>query len=144
MLYLNFSPIFLFAAVTVPSGFETACLLAGSPTKNWPSFVNATTDGNALPYNEAPSALGTITGFPACITDAAQLLVPKSMPIIFSFAILLFLLGFLADFYLCMPKHLFIKHVAFLQFFYYYVFFHVIMFFYQQNFVVICIKLLVQ
>jgi len=46
--------------MTVPFGFETACLLAGSPTNIWPSFVKATTDGNAFPYNDAPSAEGTI------------------------------------------------------------------------------------
>ena len=68
----------------VLSGLVTACLLAGSPTKRSPSFENATIDGNALPAIVVPSAAGISTGFPPCITDAAELLVPKSIPIIFS------------------------------------------------------------
>ncbi len=69
--------------MTVPSGLLTACLRAGSPTSMWPSLVNATTLGNALPYRLVPSALGTMTGRPACKTLAAEFDVPKSMPIIF-------------------------------------------------------------
>ena len=70
------------AATIVPSGFVTACLLAGSPTKSSPSFEKATTEGNALPPTVTPSAAGIIVGFPPIITDAAELLVPKSIPII--------------------------------------------------------------
>jgi hypothetical protein len=66
----------------VRSGFDTACLRAGSPTKRCPSFVNATTDGNALPPKLVPSALGMIVGRPWSNTAAAELLVPKSIPII--------------------------------------------------------------
>ncbi len=82
ILYLWSEPIFLFAAVIVLSGLLTACLLAGSPTKSCSSFVNATTEGNALPYCVAPSALGIIFGFPASKKEAAELLVPKSTPTI--------------------------------------------------------------
>ncbi|KHO53478.1 MAG: hypothetical protein QT04_C0004G0011 [archaeon GW2011_AR11] len=82
--YLWPVPIFRLAPEMVFSGLETACLRAGSPTSSWPSFVKATMLGNALPYAVVPSALGMITGFPPCRTDAAELLVPRSMPIIFS------------------------------------------------------------
>ena len=70
------------AAIIVLFGFVTACLLAGSPTKSSPSLLNATTDGNALPPTVAPSAAGIIVGFPPITTAAAELLVPKSIPII--------------------------------------------------------------
>src|SRR5579883_2372759 len=66
----------------VPSGFDTACLLAGSPTSNCPSFVKATYDGNALPPTLVPSAEGIMVGLPPIITAAAELLVLKSIPII--------------------------------------------------------------
>ncbi len=67
----------------VLSGLVTACRLAGSPTKSSPSLENATTDGNAFPPTVAPSAAGTMVGFPPITTAAAELLVPKSIPIIF-------------------------------------------------------------
>ena len=84
ILYKKSSPIFRFASRIVLSGFVTACLLAGSPTSRSPSFENATTDGNALPATVVPSAAGIKVGLPPWITDAAELLVPKSIPIIFS------------------------------------------------------------
>ena len=74
-------PILRFAATMVFVGFVTACLRAGSPTKRSPSFVNATTEGNALPPTVAPSAAGIMAGLPPIITAAAELLVPRSMPI---------------------------------------------------------------
>ena len=58
----------------------TACLLAGSPTINSPS-LNATTEGNAFPPTVAPSAAGIIVGLPPMTTAAAELLVPRSIPI---------------------------------------------------------------
>src|SRR5512137_414054 len=61
-------------AITVPSGFDTAWRLAGSPTSIWPSLVNATYDGKALPPRLVPSALGMIVGLPASTTAAAELL----------------------------------------------------------------------
>src|SRR3990167_236962 len=67
----------------VPSGFIVACRFAGSPTSLWPSLVNATKDGKALPLaTPAPSALGIMTGLPASITAAAEFDVPRSIPII--------------------------------------------------------------
>ena len=66
----------------VLSGLVTDCLRAGSPTKRSPSLVNATTDGNALPPTVAPSAAGIMVGLPPITTAAAELLVPKSIPII--------------------------------------------------------------
>ena len=82
ILKVSSEPIFLLAAKIVLTGLVTACLLAGSPTKRSPSLVNATTDGNALPPTVTPSAAGIIVGFPPIITAAAELLVPKSIPII--------------------------------------------------------------
>ena len=76
--------MFLFASLIVLSGLVTACLLAGSPTSNSPSFEKATIEGNALPAAVVPSAAGIRVGFPPCIIAAAELLVPKSIPIIFS------------------------------------------------------------
>ena len=38
----SLDPIFLLTFLMVPSGFVTACLLAGSPTRSWPSVVKAT------------------------------------------------------------------------------------------------------
>ena len=53
-----------------------------------PSFVNATTEGNIFPPNVEPSAEGMITGLPPSKYAASELVVPKSIPIIVSFAIL--------------------------------------------------------
>jgi len=55
-------PILRLIAVTVPSGLDTACLLAGSPTIFRPLSSKATYDGNALPPNVRPSAAGMISG----------------------------------------------------------------------------------
>ena len=89
MVTLCLVPIFLLIFIIVFSGFNTACLLAGSPTILSPSLVNATTDGNILPPNVEPSAEGIITGLPPSRYAASELVVPKSIPIITSFAILL-------------------------------------------------------
>jgi hypothetical protein len=48
-------------------------------------LVKATTLGKALPPIELPSALGMITGLPPSITAAAELEVPKSIPITLEF-----------------------------------------------------------
>ena len=77
-------PIFLFASLIVLSGLVTACLLAVSPTNKLLSLSKATIDGNALPAIVFPSAAGIRVGLPPCITAAAELLVPRSIPIIFS------------------------------------------------------------
>src|SRR5579862_4738267 len=68
----------------VPSGLLIACLLAGSPTRSWPSRVNATTDGNIFPATVGPSALGIIVGLPPMITAAAEFVVPRSIPDVIS------------------------------------------------------------
>ncbi len=88
-------PIFLFTFLIVPLGFVTACLLAGSPTRSCPSCVNATYDGKDLPPTDVPSALGITAGLPPSITEAAELLVPRSIPIIldiFTHLLLIYLL----------------------------------------------------
>src|SRR5216117_620183 len=61
-------------------GLVTACRLATCPTSRSPSFVKATTDGVVRP----PSALGMTTGSPPSITATTELVVPRSIPMIFS------------------------------------------------------------
>ena len=69
----------------VPSGFDTACRRAGSPTILRPPSSKATYDGNALPPTVRPSAAGIISGCPvALITAHALFDVPRSIPMIFS------------------------------------------------------------
>jgi len=79
-------PISLLTENIVFSGLVTACLFANKPTNLSPFFVNATIEGVVLP----PSAFSMITGFPPSITATTELVVPKSIPIIFP--IILFLL----------------------------------------------------
>src|SRR6059058_3017793 len=64
---------------TVFVGLVTACRLATWPTSRSPSLVNATTDGVVRP----PSALGMTTGSPPSMTATTELVVPRSMPMIF-------------------------------------------------------------
>ena len=65
---------------TVRSWFVTACRLAKLPTMRSPVFENATTDGVVRP----PSALGMMTGSPPSITATQELVVPRSIPMIFA------------------------------------------------------------
>src|SRR5436190_16396161 len=67
--------------------FVTCCRFAGAPTSRWPSFANATTDGVVRP----PSAFGITAGSPPSITAIAELVVPRSMPIVFAMLYLLLL-----------------------------------------------------
>ena len=60
-------------------GLVTAWRLATWPTSRSPSLVNATTDGVVRP----PSALGMTTGSPPSMTATTELVVPRSMPMIF-------------------------------------------------------------
>src|SRR5574341_1389991 len=60
-------------------GFVTAWRLATWPTSRSPSLVNATTEGVVRP----PSELGMTTGSPPSITATTELVVPRSMPMIF-------------------------------------------------------------
>ncbi len=61
-------------------GLVTACRRAGSPTIVSPLSVKATTLG----VSRLPSALGiTLTSLPS-MTATTELVVPKSIPIIFS------------------------------------------------------------
>src|SRR5690606_25827784 len=64
---------------TVWRGLVTAWRLATWPINRSPSLVNATTDGVVRP----PSALGITTGSPPSITDTTELVVPRSIPMIF-------------------------------------------------------------
>src|SRR5689334_14550885 len=65
---------------TVFWGLVTACRLATWPTRRSPSFVNATTEGVTRP----PSAFGITTGSPPSMTATTELVVPRSIPMIFS------------------------------------------------------------
>src|SRR5207253_1146761 len=58
----------------------TAWRFATWPTRRSPSLVNPTTDGVTRP----PSALGMTTGSPPSITATTELVVPRSIPMIFS------------------------------------------------------------
>jgi hypothetical protein len=100
-------------AAMVPSGLDTACRLAGSPTSNCPSLVNATYDGNAFPPKLVPSAEGIIVGLPPSITAAAELLVPRSIPIIL--AILFTFLRCLAYFHFGMSDYSWTEEITFLE-----------------------------
>jgi hypothetical protein len=64
---------------TVCLGLVTAWRLATWPTSRSPSLVKATTDGVVRP----PSALGMTTGSPPSITATTELVVPRSIPMIF-------------------------------------------------------------
>ena len=95
----------------VPSGLVTACLRAGSPTSSSPSLVNATYEGKAFPPMLVPSALGMIVGLPPSMTDAAELLVPKSIPII----LVIVITCALRYLDLGAPQHLVAEVVSFLE-----------------------------
>ena len=67
-----------FTLNTVFCGLVTACRRATAPTSRSPCGVNATTDGVVRP----PSALGMTSGSPPVSTAMAELVVPRSMPIV--------------------------------------------------------------
>jgi len=64
---------------TVFLGLVIDCLFAGCPTNLSPDLVKATTEGVVLP----PSEFGITTGSLPSITETQELVVPKSIPIIF-------------------------------------------------------------
>src|SRR3954452_3400211 len=66
----------------VRRGLVIACRLAGSPTKRSPLSVKATTLG----VRRLPSWLGMTLTSPPSITATTELVVPRSMPMIFSVA----------------------------------------------------------
>jgi hypothetical protein len=68
-------------------GFVTCWRFAGAPTSRWPSLANATTDGVVRP----PSAFGITAGSPPSITATQELVVPRSIPIVFAIALNLLL-----------------------------------------------------
>src|SRR6185312_1526126 len=55
------------------------CRFATCPTRRSPDLVNATTDGVVRP----PSSLAMTLGSPPSITATTELVVPKSIPMIF-------------------------------------------------------------
>ena len=85
MVALKLLPICRLMDEMVRSGLVMAWRLAIWPTRRSPSLVKATTDGVVL----APSLLGMTTGSPPSMTATQELVVPRSMPMIF--AIVLFL-----------------------------------------------------
>src|SRR5262245_43726222 len=72
---------------TVFSGFVIACRRAAAPTRRSPDSVNPTTEGVVRP----PSRFGMTTGWPPSITATTELVVPRSMPTIRDFALLMLL-----------------------------------------------------
>src|SRR4051794_8641291 len=64
---------------TVFSGLVMAWRFATCPTSRSPLLVNATTDGVV----RAPSWFAITVGWPASITATTELVVPRSIPIIF-------------------------------------------------------------
>src|SRR5258708_27029553 len=75
---LYFRPMKRLIENTVFWGFVACCRRAGAPTRRWPSFVNATTDGVVRP----PSAFGITVGSPPSRVAMHELVVPRSMPIV--------------------------------------------------------------
>ena len=61
-------------------GFVTCWRFAGAPTSRWPSRPNATTDGVVRP----PSAFGMTVGSEPSSTAMQELVVPRSMPMVFA------------------------------------------------------------
>jgi hypothetical protein len=62
------------------SGFITACRLAAVPTRRSSESVKATTDGVVRP----PSAFSSTLASPPSNTATQELVVPRSMPIVFA------------------------------------------------------------
>ena len=67
------------------SGLVVACRLATCPARRSPSLAKATTDGVSRP----PSVFVMTTGSPPSMTDTAEFVVPKSIPITLPTAALL-------------------------------------------------------
>src|SRR4051794_11708897 len=65
---------------TVLVGLVTACRLATVPTRRSPLGVNATTDGVVRP----PSLFSMTVGSPASYTAMHELVVPRSIPMVFA------------------------------------------------------------
>ena len=61
------------------SGLTTAWLRATRPTRRSWFLLTATTDGTS----RSPSAEGMTTGSPPSMTATTELVVPRSMPMIF-------------------------------------------------------------
>jgi hypothetical protein len=74
-----FLPINLFAENIVPFGLVIACLFAGVPTIVFPSLSTATIEGVVL----FPSAFGITFASPHSMNATQELVVPKSIQIIF-------------------------------------------------------------
>src|ERR1700758_5197657 len=72
---------------TVFCGLVTAWRLATVPTSRSPDCVNATTDGVVLP----PSAFSMTVGSPPSSTALHELVVPRSIPMVFAMWVLLLL-----------------------------------------------------
>src|SRR5438105_355353 len=68
---------------TVFCGFVTAWRLATVPTRRSPPCVNATTDGVVRP----PSAFSMTVGSPPSSTAMHELVVPRSIPIVFAISL---------------------------------------------------------
>ena len=75
----NLRPMKRLMENTVFSGLVTCWRLAGTPTSRSPPCVKATTDGVVRP----PSRFGITVGSPPSSTAMHELVVPRSIPIVF-------------------------------------------------------------
>ena len=76
----NLRPMKRLIEKTVFWGFVTCWRFAGAPTSRWPSRPKATTDGVVRP----PSAFGMTVGSDPSSTAIHELVVPRSMPMVFA------------------------------------------------------------
>src|SRR5450759_2022195 len=76
-----------------------ACRLATCPTRRSPVFLNPTTEGVVRP----PSSLAITLGSPPSMTATTELVVPRSMPIIFPMGACLLLLKSFKTLYFSLP-----------------------------------------
>ena len=68
----------------VPWGLTDICLFAFSPTTTVPSGMKATTEGNILPPNRLAVLAGDRDRAGPLVDAAAEFVVPRSIPRIFS------------------------------------------------------------
>src|SRR5436190_1144525 len=83
----SFRPMNRLIENTVFSGFMTACRFATVPTRRSLESVNATTEGVVRP----PSAFSSTVASPPSSTATHELVVPRSIPIVFATYVLLLL-----------------------------------------------------
>jgi len=89
----NLRPISRLIAYSVFLGLVTAWRLPGAPTSTSPSSMYATIDGVV----RAPSEFSITLGLPPSMIATHELVVPRSMPMIFPMAVFLSLIRVLCQ-----------------------------------------------